>query len=915
MRIEHLSVRAYGRLVDFERAQVPPGLVVVQGDNEAGKTTLASLLRTLLYGFHPVTDFPYRPWQVERPPEVTAHLRFNDGREAELHRKLQSQPQATLTMEGQAARLANRALPQADHVGADLYGALYAVTQANARDLGKQQRAELEDRLLGGFGSDMLRPAREVVEELEDRANKLWRPDRRGSPRDKQLREALEQVKKRRRTAMEREERLREAEKRHHEIDQRIDQINGDLAELQARIRRADTLMPVKRRLDHIAKLRRQVPDMAAASALPDGIDQTLRARRGELEQRQHAVDDREQRKRTLGQTREAFSEADAQLLEWGEALERWRSALPQHHQELATLTELQQEADRLGERLADHARQILSRPWGGDDDEALLNISMPDLKARIDTYQRWQVDLDRLQKDGTAPTAAEAVLPALPWWPGVVAGLTGLVLLGLGMGIGAWVWAIGLVGLVLGAAYAAGALYLARLRRTAQRQQRAAHDSFEQKRREAAMNVGQAREAVEQVLRPLPIAEALLERPDLELHRVIAQMQEQARDRSRLLEDLKQRHEAWREQEADLGRVLNAFGERETSIVAMERAVARLGEVRERRKQAQQADDTLPGIEEQLAEARDLRDQAQGSLDDFLAQLRTVVGEELADEQALIKQASQIQETVRRIEHLEQQLADEHPQELEQIKREIADIDQDEQVESLLEQQAIEQERNRADDLQKEKDALIDERGSLNNEIEAKSHEETLGEVEGEIARLEEQRQQVLAARDRLQLLANALREADRRFREKHQPDVLQRASKLLPELTGGRYDRLAVIDEQGGEQQLHVRESATGEYRSVAPPLSHGTLDQIHLAFRFAAIEHLDSEHEPLPIVIDEALINWDAERFENGLVILQRLAATRQVFLFTCHEWLADRVIEATNAERLSLAELHERTVTSA
>jgi len=50
MRIEKLEIGAYGCFVDRSIPNLPRGLVIIHGLNEAGKSTLFSLLTTLLYG-------------------------------------------------------------------------------------------------------------------------------------------------------------------------------------------------------------------------------------------------------------------------------------------------------------------------------------------------------------------------------------------------------------------------------------------------------------------------------------------------------------------------------------------------------------------------------------------------------------------------------------------------------------------------------------------------------------------------------------------------------------------------------------------------------------------------------------------------------------------------------------------------
>jgi len=167
--------------------------------------------------------------------------------------------------------------------------------------------------------------------------------------------------------------------------------------------------------------------------------------------------------------------------------------------------------------------------------------------------------------------------------------------------------------------------------------------------------------------------------------------------------------------------------------------------------------------------------------------------------------------------------------------------------------------------------------------------------QIDGEIDAFENEVQRLEREHDRKIILAHAVREADRRFREEHQPDVLRRASGYLATITDARYDRIMV----GDAGEFYVRgscDSRTGAavIAVAAENLSTGAKEQFYLAIRLAIMSHLDRDR--LPVFIDEALVNWDASRRGRGLQLLHELAETRQVFVMTCHEPWAEELIAA-------------------
>lgn len=101
------------------------------------------------------------------------------------------------------------------------------------------------------------------------------------------------------------------------------------------------------------------------------------------------------------------------------------------------------------------------------------------------------------------------------------------------------------------------------------------------------------------------------------------------------------------------------------------------------------------------------------------------------------------------------------------------------------------------------------------------------------------------------------------------------ERASRILKEITAGRYDRI-VMDETG-EVRIHTPTRVLGLHQ-----VSGGTMQQIYFALRMAAGEIL-SEGRTLPVVLDETFALFDDERLEAALRWLKQ--SGRQVILFTC------------------------------
>jgi len=119
--------------------------------------------------------------------------------------------------------------------------------------------------------------------------------------------------------------------------------------------------------------------------------------------------------------------------------------------------------------------------------------------------------------------------------------------------------------------------------------------------------------------------------------------------------------------------------------------------------------------------------------------------------------------------------------------------------------------------------------------------------------------------------------------FQQERQPALMKSASKYLSALTLGRYTSVrAVIGEK--EQDLEVVEDEAHTKR--ANELSRGTAEQLFLAMRFALIEEYAKNAEPMPVVLDDILVNFDPQRAKAACKVIMDLSERFQVIFLTCH-----------------------------
>jgi uncharacterized protein YhaN len=132
-------------------------------------------------------------------------------------------------------------------------------------------------------------------------------------------------------------------------------------------------------------------------------------------------------------------------------------------------------------------------------------------------------------------------------------------------------------------------------------------------------------------------------------------------------------------------------------------------------------------------------------------------------------------------------------------------------------------------------------------------------------------------------------LRAAVERYRREKQAPLLGRASKLFRTLTLGRYTRLMV--EYDGDAPKLAGQKDDGATVVPVEGMSQGTVDQLFLALRIAAVEDTVAQGSRLPFLADDLFINYDDARAAAGFKVLAELSRRTQVLFFTHHDHLLE------------------------
>ncbi len=889
MKFQKLHARVYGPLRDRELA-LAPDVVLIAGPNESGKSSFRSALETLLYGFDPATRDAH-PLHLFDPSAgdlwLEAELCLDSGERLAVERVLQASGKLrTADAIGSFAgpKQGNAALPCVAHLPRALFRAIYALELEQLVALDEGVRVHIDALLLPARGELALRAPALVLRELRKEHQQLWRADNLGKPRARELRRELAQARSQLRESSESERALRGDRAELEQLEQRLVAGRERRTGLELEARDA----PLLGALFELGRRRRAAgaePDLSELGDWPLQDPAIVQREQSELLERQIVPRARLERPAL------ALSQETQRLLEQAPELEVALASVAALESEHARLQERFEDAGLLERSAARELQPILARPLDDALLQATRELQLEPLRFEL---EGWAQAHERITSGLLPP-------PPLPTWP-LFTGALGFALVTLA--------ALGMLDARL--SVPAAALVFASLL------------GLWGRLSPPAPAGPPARPAgIDALLAALPLDARLLETPtglqravdalararlaleDASEKRVDAEVREAALDeREHALRDLARSHGL--AAEGELAAVLLRI--RQALDLAQQRASAVAHDEREREAASRS-----------LAETEPLLARRRQQLE-ILERVLRAAEPEAANAHEAFERLQLRREELRFVREREAELRRE-------ARYEHCARDPRVQGPQLPEAAPWRPElvAARSEELRELDEAMLKDTrraGELRERLDS-APAGALARAADRVAELQQELDALARERDRLALLENLIARAEREYRERHQPDVLRRASAYLERISGGRYTRLVWLDGATGEAAASVAEPGSaagatsaapgglyaeqrdrGEPLLVGAPLSRGTLDQIHLCFRLGLLDHLDESRERLPLILDDALLRMDAARRREAYALLKELSAQRQVFLLTCHESLAAEAALAWQTEATSL-----------
>ncbi len=153
---------------------------------------------------------------------------------------------------------------------------------------------------------------------------------------------------------------------------------------------------------------------------------------------------------------------------------------------------------------------------------------------------------------------------------------------------------------------------------------------------------------------------------------------------------------------------------------------------------------------------------------------------------------------------------------------------------------------------------------------------------AEKELSELLEKLSKASFEHDALSLAIDVMDQTETELKNRFSPKIEKRTAELFSYLTGGSFEFVRI---KSSDFDFDV---AKGEATSPRDGLmlSRGTLDELYFALRIALFETIIPEDFSPPMILDDALVNFDDERMERALSLLLEIAEKRQVVLMSCH-----------------------------
>ena len=897
MKIQSINIIDFGKFdVEGKIAPINPKVALFYGKNEAGKTTIFNLIKSLLYGFSPAKSesHPYSSRKNGRI-EFSAKLSTRDG-EAEVYRRLLSTPKGQVTIGDKMLDIKNNPVPYANHISSEIFNKVYSLKVEDLIEIQGRAWEDVQDKLLANYGNEIIKSTRDVLKEINEEATQYYRESGKGNYLIKELESKIKELKKEKNDAINREELLRKYDAKLSEIQALLENLNTEKIQLKYSIKKAKEIIPVKKLILEIEELKGKLVKEELCDNLPAGIKSLMEA----LEERIQLLNLEISRKSSSIKKKQ---EATNNINPLEEIILENKLKIDGYLRDIGKLTAIEEDLiklkldiDKALIRLKEESRTILKNDLTEEVCVSINRINYLELQTLLGINKKLKQELQ--EKQSTLDIKGQQNVEIKKSKAYIVATVIGVPLLALSIYfrntpailISGFIAFFGITGLI----------NTGKIEKEYKSNWSKRNDigKLEADIKELSEKLKSNKGQLNQVLKDIPTPEIIIEHSQ----EVFLSCMMRIKDLSLLLEEktreLQKKEAFYQAISFEITEFLKQFNYNESMklenmVYALKDELDHLEKQRALKENIRQE---ILSIANEVQEKQQQLEKFQEKQQSYRNQLE-LIGEGDAESGLIIYDTHVRLRS--KIKLLEDRLS-EMPS-LTTILQELELLNQEEQ--NILSDIEVEKTELRLEDIEEEIKNYKVEKKEIEISMQQLMDDFTLGEIDSNMAVLEEKLTEACFKRDRLVLLADIIRGADEEFREENQPDVLKNASRYFSIITKGKYTNIFLEDNEG-VPMIYLKEANNPSPRTISDNESKGTLNQLYLSLRLSLIDHLDQNSESLPICFDELLINWDEERLISNLQLLEEICNKRQIFIFTCHEWMAEKIEKHFNVERISL-----------
>ena len=218
--------------------------------------------------------------------------------------------------------------------------------------------------------------------------------------------------------------------------------------------------------------------------------------------------------------------------------------------------------------------------------------------------------------------------------------------------------------------------------------------------------------------------------------------------------------------------------------------------------------------------------------------------------------------------------------------------------AESFSSLSAVEEKKNllagELNQLKQEKEDLAEKITTLKNRINSLAASSKIKAAQQKIDRAQnslEKKARSYAVNKSVSFILKKLRS---RMIEKTEKELLNPAAKILEKISSQHYTDLKTAADLD-QSDFKVITNSGEEFNSVEQ-LSRGSLEQLFLAVRVSRIKEINP---PLPLVLDDSLVNFDRSHLYHTAELISNLAERQQIFILSCHPHLISLISEAADS----------------